>query len=93
MEHLGIIWGWMGEHRWELLVGASALVNALLALHRPERVVEALERHPRGRAVVDLLRSLGVDPVGALRALQALLAAKAAQAAVESGESKGGELW
>lgn len=90
MENLGGAVEFARQHQLELLLVGSAVVNALLALHRPEKLVAALERSPRAAALLALLRAVGIDPVGAIRAVQGLLAAKAAEAAAGAVASKGG---
>lgn len=79
-EHLHNALAFAAAHPVEALVVASALVNTLLSLRSPERLVASLEAHPRGAALVALLRAVGIDPPAAIRALQALLTAKAAAA-------------
>lgn len=80
MEHLNGLAAFVAAHPVEGLVVASALINTALALRSPERLVAALERHPRGAALVGLVRALGIDPPAAIRAIQGLVTARAAAA-------------
>lgn len=48
MEHLNTALAFAAAHPVEGLVVLSAIVNTALALRSPERLVAALERHPRG---------------------------------------------
>lgn len=79
-EHLHNALAFAAAHPVEGLVVLSAIVNTALALRSPERLVAALERHPRGAALVGLVRALGIDPPAAIRAIQGLLTARAAAA-------------
>jgi hypothetical protein len=92
MENLNSVVAFVAAHPVEGLVIASALINTALALRSPERLVAALERHPRGAALVGLVRALGIDPPAAIRAIQGLLTARAAAALAghQGGQGSGG---
>jgi hypothetical protein len=81
---------WVLAHPAECWLMLSAIINLLLRVRSAEQWVALCERHPKGAAVARLVRALGVDPAGAIRALALLVSGKAAEAtarqALPSGE-------
>lgn len=76
---LALAWAYLNAHPGYLVL-ASLVVNGLLYLVPPERLVQLAEQRPRLVAAIRFLRAVGIDPVAAIRALQLLLASKAASA-------------
>jgi hypothetical protein len=76
---ISIAVAWVQAHPAECWLALSATLNLLLRLRPPEAWVALCERSPVTAAVVGVVRSLGVDPVGALRTLASVVAVKAAQ--------------
>lgn len=65
---------WLRTHPAEAYLALSVALNLLVRL----RVLQRLEATRAGGAVLGLVRSLGIDPVGALQVLAGLAGAKAA---------------
>ena len=75
------------DHPALALLLLSAVVNLLLALVPPERLVDLAGTRPWGAAAILAIRSAGLDPVGLVRAAQVALSGKAAAASLAALEA------
>lgn len=78
------LFDWVLAHPAEFWLVASAVINLLLRVRSAEQWVSLCERYPKGAAILRLVRALGVDPAGALRALALFASGKAAAASAQT---------
>lgn len=73
---------WGQAHPAECWIAFSAGLNISFRLRTPEKWIALCERYPVAAAAVRVVRALGFDPAGALKALAVLASAKAAGSTV-----------
>lgn len=75
---------WIGTHPAETWLVASLVINLALRARTPEQWIALAEKRPALAACLEVVRALGVDPAGALRALQLVASAKAGGSALRA---------
>jgi hypothetical protein len=81
MDNVHVIIAWIQAHPAECWLALSAVLNLMLRLKSAEKWVEHLEKTRGGAAVISVVRMVGVDPAGAMRALALIASARAAAGA------------
>jgi hypothetical protein len=73
---------WIQAHPAECWLALSAVLNVAFRLRTPERWVALCERRPALAAVLGLVRALGIDPAGAMKAVALVANTKAAHSSI-----------
>lgn len=81
MDKAQVIIAWIQAHPAECWLALSAVLNLMLRLKSAEKWVEQLEKTRGGAAIISIVRMVGVDPAGAMRALALIASARAAAGA------------
>mgnify|MGYP003345499347 CR=1 FL=1 len=81
MDKAQVIIAWVQAHPAECWLALSAVLNLMLRLKSAEKWVEHAEKTRGGAAVISVVRMVGVDPAGAMRALALIASARAAAGA------------
>jgi len=81
MDKAQLVIAWIQAHPAECWLVLSAVLNLMLRLKSAEKWVEQLEGTRGGAAIISIVRMVGVDPAGAMRALALIASARAAAGA------------